>query len=95
MRIWGEPFLSYRILPYSADLSYTISLHDSDNVATAGGCLALQYLVTWIMLRAGSREHAETALQLVTPVGQQADYIVRAIGVVEPYLPPTAIAPAA
>jgi transcriptional regulator GlxA family with amidase domain len=65
------------------------------NVATAGGCLASQYLATWIMLRAGSREHAETALQLVTPVGQQADYIARAIGVVEPYLPPTAIAPAA
>jgi len=65
------------------------------NVATAGGCLASQYLATWIMLRAGSREHAETALQLVTPVGQQADYIARAIGVVEPYLPPTTIVPAA
>jgi len=65
------------------------------NVATAGGCLASQYLATWIMLRAGSREHAKAALQLVTPVGQQADYIARAIGVVEPYLPPTTIAPAA
>src|SRR5262249_18090489 len=65
------------------------------NVATAGGCLASQYLATWIMLRAGSREHAETALQLDTPVGQQADHIARAIGVVDPYLPPTTIAPAA
>ena len=65
------------------------------NVATAGGCLASQYLATWIMLRAGSREHAETALQRVTPVGQQADYIARAIGIVEPYLPPIATASAA
>src|SRR6516225_3783857 len=39
-------------------------------------------------------DNAETALQFVTPVGQQADYIARAIGVVEPYLPPTTIAPA-
>jgi transcriptional regulator GlxA family with amidase domain len=65
------------------------------NVATAGGCLASQYLATWVILRAGSREHAEAALQRVTPVGQQADYIARAIGTVEPYLPPTAIASAA
>jgi transcriptional regulator GlxA family with amidase domain len=57
------------------------------NVATAGGCLAAQYLATWIILRGGSREDAEMALQRVSPVGQQAEYIARAIGAVEPYLP--------
>jgi transcriptional regulator GlxA family with amidase domain len=57
------------------------------NVATAGGCLASQYLATWIILRLGSREDAAVALRRVTPVGQQAEYISRALGIVEPYLP--------
>jgi transcriptional regulator GlxA family with amidase domain len=57
------------------------------NVATAGGCLASQYLATWIILRLGSREDAAIALRRVTPVGQQAEYISRALGIVEPYLP--------
>jgi transcriptional regulator GlxA family with amidase domain len=65
------------------------------NVATAGGCLASQYLATWIILRLGSREDIETALQRVAPVGQQAEYIARAIAAVGPYLPRPAVAPAA
>jgi len=65
------------------------------NIATAGGCLASQYLATWIILRLGSREDLETALQRVTPVGQQAEYIARAIDAVEPYLPRAVVASAA
>jgi transcriptional regulator GlxA family with amidase domain len=65
------------------------------NIATAGGCLASQYLATWIILRLGSREDAETALQRVTPVGQQTEYIARAIEAVEPYLPRAIVASAA
>jgi transcriptional regulator GlxA family with amidase domain len=65
------------------------------NVATAGGCLASQYLATWIMLRCGSRADVETALRRVTPVGQQDDYIARAIEAVEPYLPTGRVASAA
>lgn len=57
------------------------------NVATAGGCLAAQYLVTWIILRLGSREDAEAVLRRASPVGEQAEYLGRAIGAVEPYLP--------
>jgi len=56
------------------------------NIATAGGCLASQYLATWIILRLGSREDVATALHRVTPIGQQAEYIGRAIEAVEPYL---------
>ena len=65
------------------------------NVATAGGCLASQYLATWIMLRLGSRADVETALRRVTPVGQQDEYIARAIEAVEAYLPTGAVASAA
>jgi transcriptional regulator GlxA family with amidase domain len=65
------------------------------NVATAGGCLASQYLATWIILRLGSREDVAMALQRVTPVGQQTEYIGRAIEAVEPYLPCAKVASAA
>jgi len=65
------------------------------NVATAGGCLASPYLATWIILRLGSREDVETALGRVAPVGQQAEYIARAIEAVAPYLTSPAVASAA
>jgi len=65
------------------------------NIATAGGCLASVYLATWVILRLGSREDVATALQRVTPVGQQTEYIGRALEAVEPYLPAANIASAA
>jgi transcriptional regulator GlxA family with amidase domain len=65
------------------------------NIATAGGCLAAQYLATWIILRLGSREDAAAVLQRVTPVGEQAEYFARAIRAVEPYLPRAPVASAA
>jgi transcriptional regulator GlxA family with amidase domain len=54
------------------------------NLATAGGCLASQYLATWILLRAGTREEAEAALHYVAPVGQKDEYVRRAIETVRP-----------
>jgi putative intracellular protease/amidase len=65
------------------------------NVATAGGCLASQYLATWIILRRGLREDLETALRRVSPVGEQVEYVTRALAAVEPYLPREAAASAA
>ena len=56
------------------------------NVATAGGCLAQQYLATWVLLRAGSREDAESALEYVAPVGEKPDYVLRALTNVERYI---------
>jgi len=56
------------------------------NVATAGGCLAQQYLATWVLLRRGSRQDAEYAMQYVAPVGEKADYSERAFANVEPYI---------
>lgn len=55
------------------------------NVATAGGCLASQYLATWILLRGASRADAEAALHYVAPVGQKSDYVERALAAVEPF----------
>ena len=56
------------------------------NIATAGGCLAQQYLAAWVLLRAGSREDAEYALEYVAPVGEKAEYSQRAIANVETYV---------
>ena len=56
------------------------------NVATAGGCLASQYLATWILLRGAGRADAEAALHYVAPVGQKAEYVTRAIDSVAPFV---------
>jgi transcriptional regulator GlxA family with amidase domain len=57
------------------------------NLATAGGCLASQYLAAWILLRASTGEDAEAALHYVAPVGQKEEYVTRAIEAVRAYIP--------
>jgi len=57
------------------------------NVATAGGCLASQYLATWIIARSEGIEAARRAMHYVAPVGEKDDYVSRAIQNVAPYLP--------
>jgi len=57
------------------------------NVATAGGCLASQYLAAWLLLRGAGRAAAEAVLHYVAPVGQKDDYVARAMAAVVPYLP--------
>ncbi len=61
------------------------------NIATAGGCLASQYLATWMLLRAGSEEDARSILHYVAPVGQKEEYVERALGSVQPYLSSPAV----
>jgi transcriptional regulator GlxA family with amidase domain len=56
------------------------------NVATAGGCLASQYLAAWIIMKLGSQRDVEAALRTVAPVGQIEEYISRALSAVAPYI---------
>ncbi len=56
------------------------------NVATAGGCLASQYLATWIIGRLGSVADAADALHYVAPVGEKQLYVEQALSVVGPFL---------
>lgn len=56
------------------------------NVATAGGCLASQYLAAWMIARLATVRDAEDAIHYVAPVGEKAEYVARAMAVVEPYL---------
>jgi len=56
------------------------------NVATAGGCLASQYLATWMISRGASLRDAEEAMHYVAPVGEKGLYVDQAVSVVRPFL---------
>lgn len=56
------------------------------NVATAGGCLASQYLAAWTIARGAGIAEARAAMHYVAPVGQKDEYVRRAIDAVTPFL---------
>jgi transcriptional regulator GlxA family with amidase domain len=56
------------------------------NVATAGGCLASQYLAAWILLKLAGLEAAKSAIYYVAPVGEKEASIAHNLAVVEPFL---------
>jgi transcriptional regulator GlxA family with amidase domain len=56
------------------------------NVATAGGCLASQYLAAWLLARLDGIDAAAAALHYVAPVGEKDAYVDRALANVCPYL---------
>lgn len=56
------------------------------NVATAGGCLASQYLAAWMIARLATVQDAKDAIHYVAPVGEKAEYVTHAMAAVGPYL---------
>ncbi|VVD98772.1 AraC family transcriptional regulator [Pandoraea iniqua] len=56
------------------------------NVATAGGCLASQYLAAWMIARLEGFEAARSAMHYVAPVGEKVEYVTRAMANISPYL---------
>lgn len=56
------------------------------DVATAGGCLASQYLAAWMILRGAGRQAAEAAIHYVAPVGEKTAWVERAMAVVSPFV---------
>lgn len=56
------------------------------NVATAGGCLASNYLAAWLIARGASVEEAAAAIHYVAPVGEKQAWIDRAMAVVGPFV---------
>lgn len=65
------------------------------NVATAGGCLASQYLAAWMIARLAGVEAVEEALHYVAPVGQKRLYVEQAMAAVRPFLSETVATAAA
>lgn len=57
------------------------------NIATAGGCLASQYLAAWVIARLEGLEAARAAMHYVAPVGEKELYVERAMANITPYLP--------
>lgn len=56
------------------------------NIATAGGCLASQYLAAWIIARLEGVDAAQSALHYVAPVGEKDSYVSRAMQNIAPFL---------
>ena len=56
------------------------------NVATAGGCLASQYLAACLLARLLGRDAASAALHYVAPVAEKEAYVSRALGHIAPYV---------
>jgi transcriptional regulator GlxA family with amidase domain len=62
------------------------AFHARGNVATAGGCLASQYVAAWIIGCGLGIEQAATVIRHAAPVGQQDQYVSRAMATVGPFL---------
>ena len=60
--------------------------HARGPVATAGGCLAAQYLAAWMMARGAGFEAAAGALHYAAPVGEKDSYVARLLDVVRPFI---------
>lgn len=61
--------------------------HARGPIATAGGCLASQYLAAWMMAMRAGEAAAEKALRYAAPVGEKDEYVERLLKVVRPFLP--------
>ncbi|MBC7483608.1 MAG: DJ-1/PfpI family protein [Rhizobacter sp.] len=61
--------------------------HARGPIATAGGCLASQYLAAWMMVRGAGYDAAAKALHYAAPVGEKEAYVARLLDVVRPFIP--------
>ena len=61
-------------------------LYAAGNLATAGGCLASQYLAAWVIARLEGMDAAKAAMHYVAPVGEKDLYVERAVANIAPYL---------
>ena len=56
------------------------------NVATAGGCLASQYLAAWVIARLEGIDAAEAAMHYVAPVGEKEEDVARMLANIAPFV---------
>ena len=60
--------------------------HARGPVATAGGCLASQYLAAWMMASRAGFDAAAQALHYAAPVGEKDAYVERLLQAVRPFV---------
>ncbi|CAH0991103.1 hypothetical protein SIN8267_01204 [Sinobacterium norvegicum] len=56
------------------------------NIATAGGCMASQYLATWVIAKLAGTSAAEQAIHYVAPVGEKDTTVGRSLAVIKSYI---------
>ncbi len=56
--------------------------HAEGNIATAGGCLASQYLAAWVITRTLGEDSARAVIDYVAPVGEQRETVDRVMAAV-------------
>ncbi|MEU2493167.1 DJ-1/PfpI family protein [Streptomyces sp. NPDC007883] len=72
--------------PYVEAFDVTVldaPFHAEGNMATAGGCLASQYLATWVISRALGEDAARDVINYVAPVGENQQTVERAMRAVQ------------
>jgi hypothetical protein len=62
------------------------AFHARGPIATAGGCLASQYLAAWMMATRAGFDAATQALLYAAPVGEKEEYVERLLKVVRPFV---------
>lgn len=68
--------------PFVEALDVTVldtPFHAEGNIATAGGCLASQYLATWVITHTIGEDAARGILDYVAPVGENEETVERAM----------------
>jgi transcriptional regulator GlxA family with amidase domain len=61
--------------------------HARGPIATAGGCLASQYLAAWLMVRGAGFDAAARALHYAAPGGEKEAYVANLLDRVRPFVP--------
>ncbi|MCW8335448.1 DJ-1/PfpI family protein [Vibrio paucivorans] len=62
------------------------AFYAENSIATAGGCLASQYLATWVICKLAGKHHAEEAIYYVAPVGEKEKTVEHCLSTVNAYL---------
>lgn len=62
------------------------ALFAKGNIATAGGCLASQYLAAWLIAKSLGLSAAQEAIHYVAPVGEKELYVEMMTRNIHPYL---------
>ena len=57
--------------------------HASGSIATAGGCLASQYLAAWVILRTLGEDSVRSAFHYVAPVGEEDTTVTHVLNVIQ------------
>ncbi len=56
------------------------------NIATAGGCMASQYLATWVIAKLAGEAAAKSAIHYVAPVGEKESQVDHSLSVIQPFI---------